>query len=55
MGEIADDLIEGRCCQLCPTYFEQEHGYPVVCHACWKDLSADEREIYQKSTNKEFC
>lgn len=34
MGEVADDMINGRCCQWCNEYFEKEHGYPVVCKAC---------------------
>lgn len=38
MGEIADDMIEGRMCSLCGCYFVDkakdeiyEHDYPVVC------------------------
>ena len=26
---IAEDIIDGWCCQLCGVYFEEEHGYPV--------------------------
>ena len=39
MGEIADDVIEGRSCSLCGVYFEQEHGYPVLCHGCWSNYA----------------
>lgn len=45
MGEIADDMIDGRCCALCGEYFIAEdinghdkgysHGYPVACNSCW--------------------
>ena len=42
MWEIADDMIEGRCCALCGQYFSKdgetlhEHGYPVACKECWE-------------------
>ncbi len=44
MGEIANDMVEGRCCSICGQYFadpkkpEQvyEHGYPVACHDCYE-------------------
>lgn len=40
MGEIADDMLYGRCCSLCGQYFIIidklfEHGYPVYCKECW--------------------
>lgn len=38
MGEIAEDYINGACCSECMSYFEEEHGYPVVCEGCWSDL-----------------
>ena len=45
MGEIADDIIKGRCCAICGQYFEDpdnpgtnyEHGYPVACKECYDD------------------
>lgn len=54
MGEIADDMIDGTCCQLCGCYFEGQddiytHGYPVVCRDCWRELTKDERKLYQKA------
>lgn len=36
MGEIAEDMIDGHCCSYCGVYFEQEHGYPVLCDSCWE-------------------
>jgi len=52
MGEISDDMIEGRCCSLCGQYFVTEdgedlfeHGHPVACKECWdKDCG------YEKAT-----
>lgn len=45
MGEIADDMIEGRACALCGQYFVYkndqdtmyEHGHPVICNDCFED------------------
>ena len=36
MGENADDMIEGLCCSGCGVYFEEAHGYPVLCRGCKK-------------------
>lgn len=44
MGELADDLIEGFSCSWCGIYFEEAHGYPVVCNGCWKDSTEQERK-----------
>jgi hypothetical protein len=37
MGEIANDMIDGSSCSWCGCYFEEEHGYPVVCKECFDD------------------
>ena len=34
MGEIADDIISGACCELCGEYFKKEQGYPCKCKGC---------------------
>ncbi len=62
MAEIAEDMIDGRCCSLCGCYFADvepnksdvplnltTHGYPVVCWDCWDDLSKKERRQYQRA------
>ena len=54
MGEVADDMIEGVSCSLCGIYFEEEHGYPVVCKRCWRDLKPRERDEYQKAIHREL-
>ena len=53
MGEIADSMINGECCQLCGQYFVKEHGYPVVCKDDWKDLTKAEKKQYQYDWIKE--
>ncbi len=34
---IAEDVVNGFSCSWCGVYFEDEHGYPVLCDSCWKD------------------
>ena len=53
-GEIANDYIEGACCSGCMCYFEEEHGYPVLCKACWDEYSKKEREGYSLAIYKEL-
>lgn len=54
MGEIANDMITGRCCSDCGSYFESEHGYPVLCEICWDESTTKERRGYSKSTINEL-
>jgi len=49
MGEIADDIVAGGQCMWCSMPFTQEHGYPVVCLACWQNASSSERKEVQKA------
>ena len=65
MGQISDDVVDGLVCQLCLCFFKKdeldekpgepspqlfEHGYPVVCWECWKDLTNKEKKEYQKAS-----
>lgn len=53
MGEVADDMINGRCCSLCGQYFQHpkkqdrifEHGFPVYCSDCWEPDCGHERAV----------
>lgn len=49
MGDAADDIIEGRTCSTCGEFFEGEHGYPVVCKQCWREMTPRERKQYQRA------
>lgn len=44
MGDTEDDITEGFTCSYCGVYFEEEHGFPVLCHKCFvkqgKDIKA---------------
>jgi hypothetical protein len=50
MGQISDDIVDGLCCNFCGQYFEDEHGYPVVCGECWDELPKRDRAGLPKAT-----
>lgn len=54
MGEIAEDIMSGRCCMGCGAYFEEEHEYPVLCKHCWNAVTPDirRRTGASRATNK---
>ena len=33
-GDMADDIIDGACCQICGVYFDEPTGYPTTCNDC---------------------
>ncbi len=37
MGDMADDIIDGDCCQVCGQYFNESQGYPCTCTECGGD------------------
>ena len=57
MGEIAEDIIGGTCCDLCGRYFVQPdnrsqlytHGHPATCTNCWRRLTTQEKEQHQRA------
>ena len=55
MGEIAEDTLYGACCAYCGIYFEEEHGYPVLCESCAEDTGEEEmwRLGFQLALHKE--
>ena len=53
MGQAAEDLIEGFVCSWCGIYFEQSHGYPVLCSHCYRKQK-DKKNGLQKATEKEL-
>ena len=34
MGEMADAIIDGECCELCGCFFKESTGYPCKCKDC---------------------
>ena len=53
MGEQAEDLIDGVCCSWCGVYFENSHGHPVLCKACYEEQKYG-NDWLPKSTEKEL-
>lgn len=59
-----EDILDGSCCTLCCSYFEDPakdedgehaifvHGAPVVCWECWDDLNEKEKKLYKKAKVK---
>lgn len=47
MGEHADDILEGLCCEQCGEYFddvldgEDAPGFPRTCESCQKENEED--------------
>lgn len=37
MGEYADLLLNGDCCQICGQPFKESYGYPVTCPSCKRE------------------
>jgi len=56
MGDIADDIMSGACCQECNVYFVAPHGHPVLCHECWREYTEKERVDagYMRAANDEL-
>lgn len=57
MGQNAEDILDGTCCDICGAYFKDKtkedtlytHEYPVTCWDCWKTLSKSEKKIHQRA------
>lgn len=37
MGEYAEMMLDGTCCQCCGEFLGGDEGYPVFCAACEPD------------------
>lgn len=58
MGEAADDILEGLCCQYCGEWFDdvlggaEAPGYPRSCEGCdddnEDDLFEDQDEAFER-------
>jgi hypothetical protein len=54
MGEIADDIIDGNCCETCGEYFEDEgDGFPRQCGGC-RQSEPEHRTCIEKGCGKRF-
>ena len=55
MGDIAEDMINGTCCDFCGQYFKDTkskhdelftHGFPVVCWDCWNNIDKRDKKHF---------
>lgn len=53
MGQISDDVVNGLCCSHCGIYFEEEHGFPVLCESCFDSETEEEKDGIQRAYFKE--
>lgn len=44
MGENAEMLISGTCCEHCGEFIGNEAGYPQTCDDCYHELAVAEVE-----------
>lgn len=53
MGQIADDILQGRMCVDCGVCFRKKHGYPVACVHCWSKYAMNDTSRPEKATHTE--
>lgn len=51
MGEIANQMIEGKICTICGCKFKKQQEVPSVCPDCWKQLEPKDKNIHCKSNS----
>ncbi len=55
MGEIADQIINGECCQFCLEPFDEPTGYPVSCACCEEPVKRKPPAPRKGETNCPTC
>lgn len=60
MGEIAEEMLDGSCCDLCGQYFDHPkggiyvHDHPATCWDCWEYLRPEEKKHHTKADVETF-
>ena len=55
MGQLAEDMVEGRSCSMCGVYFVKSHGFPVICTDCFlEEIKSEEGSDTPVATEKEL-
>lgn len=39
MSEMSEAVLDGEACAWCGVFFEEPHGYPVLCDGCASDTT----------------
>jgi hypothetical protein len=48
MGEYAEMMLDGTCCQYCGEYIGSNNGYPTSCACCSDDVEEDLPRYFKK-------
>jgi hypothetical protein len=56
MGEIAESMLDGSCCEMCGEYLGEAVGYPQTCAGCGefepRESSQDKRAYNRENSNR---
>lgn len=44
MGDAADDLLDGSCCESCGDWMGEAIGYPRNCEGCKADAKKEQKK-----------
>lgn len=48
MGEYADMMLDGTCCQYCGEVIDTDNGYPTSCASCAREERKRDGVTYTK-------
>ena len=54
MGDIADAIVNGECCDLCHNYLELEAGHPARCVECGGEHDLASEYDNEEKEQKEY-
>ena len=49
MGECAEMMLDGTCCQCCGEFLGDSGGFPVFCSSCKPDRTNHDNRVTTKS------
>lgn len=56
MGEIAESMLDGSCCEMCGEYLGEAIGYPQTCAGCGEfepcESGQDKRAYNRENSNR---
>ncbi len=51
MGEYAEMMLDGTCCQYCGEYLGSDNDYPTSCRSCAKEDEPRKEFLKEKDVN----
>lgn len=52
MGEYAEMMLDGTCCNYCGEYLGSDNGYPTSCRACTEEGEPVKKFLKEKQINQ---